>query len=82
MTTNSVGSMFGCFFTAAPAVTNFRQVMACDTARFNRFLHGMLKRGVYLAPAAYEAGFVSGAHGSADIEQTLAAASAVFREDF
>jgi len=82
LTTNSVGSMFGCFFTDAPAVTNFRQVMACDTARFNRFFHGMLKRGVYLAPAAYEAGFVSGAHGSADIEQTLAAASAVFREDF
>ncbi|MGD9983908.1 MAG: glutamate-1-semialdehyde 2,1-aminomutase [Porticoccaceae bacterium] len=82
LTTNSVGSMFGCFFTDAPAVTNFRQVMACDTARFNRFFHGMLKRGVYLAPAAYEAGFVSAAHGSADIEQTLAAASAVFREDF
>jgi glutamate-1-semialdehyde 2,1-aminomutase len=82
LTTNSVGSMFGCFFTDAPAVTNFRQVMACDAARFNRFFHGMLKRGVYLAPAAYEAGFVSAAHGSADIEQTLAAASAVFREDF
>ena len=82
LTTNSVGSMFGCFFTDAPAVTNFRQVMACDTERFNRFFHGMLKRGVYLAPAAYEAGFVSAAHGSADIEQTLAAASAVFREDF
>ena len=82
LTTNSVGSMFGCFFTDAPAVTNFRQVMACDTERFNRFFHGMLKRGVYLAPAAYEAGFVSAAHGSADIAQTLAAASAVFREDF
>ncbi len=82
MTTNSVGSMFGCFFTAAPAVTNFRQVMACDTERFNRFFHGMLKRGIYLAPAAYEAGFVSGAHGAADIEQTLDAASAVFHEDF
>ncbi|MBI2782843.1 MAG: glutamate-1-semialdehyde 2,1-aminomutase [Gammaproteobacteria bacterium] len=82
MTTNSVGSMFGCFFTDAPAVTNFRQVMACDTERFNRFFHGMLKRGIYLAPAAYEAGFVSGAHGAADIEQTLDAASAVFHEDF
>ena len=82
MTTNSVGSMFGCFFTDAPAVTNFRQVMACDTARFNRFFHGMLKRGIYLAPAAYEAGFVSAAHGAAEIEQTLDAASAVFHEDF
>ena len=82
MTTNSVGSMFGCFFTDAPAVTNFRQVMACDTTRFNRFFHGMLKRGIYLAPAAYEAGFVSAAHGAAEIEQTLDAASAVFHEDF
>ncbi len=82
MTTNSVGSMFGCFFTDAPAVTNFRQVMACDTARFNRFFHGMLKRGIYLAPAAYEAGFVSGAHGAAEIEQTLDTAGAVFHEDF
>ncbi|MFZ2209597.1 MAG: glutamate-1-semialdehyde 2,1-aminomutase, partial [Porticoccaceae bacterium] len=82
LTTNSVGSMFGCFFTDAPAVTNFQQVMACDTARFNRFFHGMLKRGIYLAPAAYEAGFVSAAHGAAEIEQTLDAASAVFHEDF
>ncbi len=82
LTTNSVGSMFGCFFTDAPAVTNFRQVMACDTARFNHFFHGMLKRGIYLAPAAYEAGFVSAAHGAAEIEQTLDAASAVFHEDF
>jgi glutamate-1-semialdehyde 2,1-aminomutase len=72
--------MFGGFFTAESAVTNFRQVMACDTARFNRFFHAMLRRGVYLAPAAYEAGFVSAAHGPAEIAQTLAAAAAAFRE--
>jgi len=77
---NQVGSMFGLFFTDAGAVTDFRQVMACDTARFNRFFHAMLNRGVYLAPAAYEAGFVSTAHGSAEIGQTLAAAGAAFRE--
>ncbi|GMU46548.1 MAG: glutamate-1-semialdehyde 2,1-aminomutase [Porticoccaceae bacterium] len=77
---NQVGSMFGGFFTGESAVTNFRQVMACDTARFNRFFHAMLRHGVYLAPAAYEAGFVSIAHGHAEIEQTLAAAAAAFRE--
>jgi len=77
---NQVGSMFGLFFTEAAEVTNFREVMACDTERFNRFFHAMLGRGVYLAPAAYEAGFVSAAHGPAEIEQTLAAAAAAFRE--
>lgn len=77
---NQVGSMFGLFFTEAAEVTNFREVMACDTERFNRFFHAMLHRGVYLAPAAYEAGFVSAAHGPAEIEQTLAAAAAAFRE--
>ncbi len=77
---NQVGSMFGLFFTDTGAVTNFRQVMACDTTRFNRFFHAMLSRGVYLAPAAYEAGFVSTAHGATEIEQTVAAAAAAFRE--
>ena len=77
---NQVGSMFGLFFTDAGAVTNFHQVMACDTARFNRFFHALLSRGVYLAPAAYEAGFVSTAHGPAEIEQTLAAAAAALGE--
>ena len=77
---NQVGSMFGLFFTDAGAVTNFHQVMACDTARFNRFFHALLSRGVYLAPAAYEAGFVSTAHGPAEIGQTLAAAAAALGE--
>jgi glutamate-1-semialdehyde 2,1-aminomutase len=77
-TTNHVGSMFGFFFTDAPQVTNFKQVMACDIPRFNRFFHGMLERGVYLAPASYEAGFLSAAHSVADIEETLDAAREVF----
>ena len=53
--------------------------MACDKERFNRFFHAMLQRGVYFAPSAYEAGFVSAAHGSAEIDATLAAAREAFR---
>ena len=78
LTTNHVGSMFGLFFTETSAVTNFEQVMACDTERFKRFFHGMLEEGVYLAPAAYEAGFMSAAHTSEDIQLTLDAAQRVF----
>jgi glutamate-1-semialdehyde 2,1-aminomutase len=69
----SIGSMFGLYF-RAKAPGNFAEVMQCDKERFNRFFHAMLERGVYLAPSAYEAGFVSAAHGSAEIEATLAAA--------
>jgi glutamate-1-semialdehyde 2,1-aminomutase len=79
-TTNHVGSMFGFFFTNEPKITNFKQVMACDIPRFNKFFHGMLKRGVYLAPASYEAGFMSGAHTDEDIQATLQAAKEVFAE--
>ena len=79
-TTNHVGSMFGFFFTSEPKVTNFKQVMACNIPRFNKFFHGMLKRGVYLAPASYEAGFMSGAHTDEDIQATLQAAKEVFAE--
>src|SRR5690606_39203576 len=61
-TTNHVGSMFGFFFTEEKKVTNFKQVMAGNIPRFNQFFHGLLKRGVYLAPASYEAGFMSVAH--------------------
>jgi glutamate-1-semialdehyde 2,1-aminomutase len=53
--------------------------MQCDKDRFNKFFHAMLDRGVYLAPSAYEAGFVSAAHGAAEIEATLAAVRAAFR---
>jgi len=71
----SIGSMFGLYFRSS-APGNFAEVMQCDRERFNRFFHAMLERGVYLAPSAYEAGFVSAAHGSAEIEATLAAARA------
>jgi glutamate-1-semialdehyde 2,1-aminomutase len=78
MCTNYVGSMFGVFFTEEQSITNYDQVMACDTERFNKFFHGMLENGVYLAPASYEAGFISHAHTSAVIDQTLTAAKNVF----
>ena len=78
-TTNHVGTMWGGFFTDASSVSNFRQVMACDTARFNRFFHGMLQQGVNLAPASYEAAFMSAAHTRDDIDFTLSAARAVFK---
>jgi len=71
--TNHVGGMFGLFF-SAERVTRFAQATACDTALFNRFFHGMLKRGVYLAPSAFEAGFMSSAHSEQDIADTLEAA--------
>jgi glutamate-1-semialdehyde 2,1-aminomutase len=73
----SIGSMFGIYFRAVPP-TSFAEVMQCDRARFNRFFHEMLARGVYLAPSAYEAGFVSAAHSTAEIEATLAAARVAF----
>jgi len=73
-----IGSMFGVYFRATPP-TSFAEVMQCDKDRFNRFFHAMLERGVYLAPSAYEAGFVSAAHGAAEIDETLKAAAAAFR---
>jgi glutamate-1-semialdehyde 2,1-aminomutase len=73
----AIGSMFGVYFRAAPP-TSFAEVMQCDRERFNRFFHEMLTRGVYLAPSAYEAGFVSAAHREKDIEATLAAAREAF----
>jgi len=72
-----IGSMFGLYFRATPP-TSFAEVMQCDAPRFNRFFQVMLAQGVYLAPSAYEAGFVSAAHGAAEVEETLAAASAAF----
>ena len=73
----AIGSMFGVYFRAAPP-TSFAEVMQCDREAFNRFFHEMLARGVYLAPSAYEAGFVSAAHGAAEVEATLAAAREAF----
>ena len=69
--------MFGLYFRATPPST-YAQVMECDREAFNRFFHSMLGRGVYLAPSAYEAGFVSSAHSAADIAATIAAAEAAF----
>ena len=74
----SAGGMFGIFFSSTPP-NDYAQIMACDREHFNRFFHAMLKRGIYLAPSAYEAGFVSAAHGDAEVEQTLAAAKEVFK---
>jgi glutamate-1-semialdehyde 2,1-aminomutase len=75
----SVGGMFGLYFAAEPPFT-YAEVMASDKAAFNRFFHAMLEKGVYLAPSAFEAGFVSAAHSDADIAATIAAAEAVFGE--
>ncbi len=80
MCANQAGAMFGLFFTDQPQVTRFSQVSDCDIDRFTKFFHGMLERGVYLAPSAYEAGFVSAMHGAAEIEQTVEAAAATFAE--
>ncbi|MBF0296440.1 MAG: glutamate-1-semialdehyde 2,1-aminomutase [Magnetococcales bacterium] len=71
-----VGSMFGLFFTSG-VVENFTDAKACDIARFNRWFHGMLNAGIYLAPSAFEAGFVSLAHDDVLLEETLAAAERV-----
>ena len=75
---DSEGGMFGFFF-ADSLPQNYGVVMATDQARFNRFFHGMLQRGVYLAPALYEAGFVSAAHSAADLATTVAAAREALR---
>ncbi len=75
----SVGGMFGLYFAAEPPAT-YAEVMASDKAAFNRFFHAMLEKGIYFAPSAFEAGFVSAAHSDADIAATVAAAEAVFAE--
>ena len=80
MAVNTVGGMFGLFFTEAEKVSSFAQVMQCNQERFKVFFHAMLEQGVYLAPSAFEAGFVSAAHTDVDLEQTLDAASTVFKQ--
>ena len=74
-----LGGMFGFVFTGSGPVRSFAQVAAADIERFRAFFHGMLDEGVYLAPSAFEAGFVSAAHGESEIQQTLDAARKVFR---
>ena len=76
-TTNHVCGMFGLFFSERP-VRSFADVMACDVERFKRFFHAMLADGIYLAPSAFEAGFISAAHSAADIDATIAAARRAF----
>jgi glutamate-1-semialdehyde 2,1-aminomutase len=77
-TTNAVGGMFGLFFSEAESISSFDQVMNCNQERFNTFFHGMLEKGIYLAPSAFEAGFVSSAHSENDIEETITIAEQVF----
>ena len=79
MTTNSIGGMFGVFFTDQSQIVSFNQVMQSNLERFKRFFHAMLKQGVYLAPSAFEAGFVSAAHTDETIEKTLMAAETVMK---
>jgi glutamate-1-semialdehyde 2,1-aminomutase len=78
LATNNVCGMFGFFFTGEQKVDTFAKVMACDVERFRRFFHAMLDAGVYLAPSAFEAGFLSSAHSAEDIEITVAAAAKIF----
>jgi glutamate-1-semialdehyde 2,1-aminomutase len=77
LTTVVVGGMFGFFFTRDARVTSYKQATTCDIERFKKFFHGMLAEGVYLAPSAYEAGFVSSAHSNADITASVEAAGRV-----
>ena len=78
LTTTRVGAMFGLFFTDQQ-VDTYAQAVACDTAAFNRFFHAMLERGVYLAPSAFEAGFMSSAHTPDVIDATISAAREAFK---
>jgi glutamate-1-semialdehyde 2,1-aminomutase len=78
LTTNMAGGMFGLFFSEEEPVTTFAQVMQSDQNLFKRFFHAMLEQGIYLAPSAFEAGFVSAAHSDEDLEKTLEIAAAIF----
>ncbi len=78
LATNHVCGMFGFFFTREATVDSYAKVMASDVQRFNRFFHAMIAQGVYFAPSAFEAGFLSAAHGSVEIDATVAAAERAF----
>ena len=80
MTANHVGGMFGLFFTDEPCVEHYYQVVNCHIERFQSFFHDMLEEGVYLAPSAFEAGFVSSAHGDTEINATLSAVERVLHK--
>jgi glutamate-1-semialdehyde 2,1-aminomutase len=76
--TNQAGAMFGLFFTQGGPVTNYAQATGCDQDAFRAFFQSMLEQGVYLAPSAFEAGFVSAAHSEVQIDATLEAARTAF----
>jgi glutamate-1-semialdehyde 2,1-aminomutase len=80
LSAQSIGGMFGVYFAVAPPAS-YAAVMECDKERFNRFFHRMLDAGVYLAPSAFEAGFVSAAHTAADIDETVRLAHESIRAD-
>lgn len=80
LVTQQAGGMFGIFFTEAPAVTTFAEATQCNLEQFKQFFHAMLKQGVYLAPSAYEASFVSAMHGQKELDATLLAAEKAFTE--
>jgi glutamate-1-semialdehyde 2,1-aminomutase len=69
--------MFGCFFSEDENITSYSQVMKCDQQKFKDFFHGMLNKGVYLAPSPFETGFVSSAHSDIDIDKTITNAESV-----
>ena len=78
LTTVACGGLFGIYFTGEPVIHYYEQVMACQIQNFTKFFNGLLDHGVYLAPSAYEAGFMSLAHTEQDIHQTLEAVAAVW----
>jgi glutamate-1-semialdehyde 2,1-aminomutase len=80
LSTNQVGGMFGFFFSEEKNIRRFAQVTRCDIPRFQKFYHLMLQEGIYLAPSAYEAGFVSAAHGEGELDQTLCAARKAMKQ--
>jgi len=79
LATTGIGGMFGFFFTGAERVSSFEDSMACNGERFNQFFHGMLDKGVYLAPSSFEAGFVSITHSENDIADTIEHAAEVMQ---
>jgi len=79
LTTNHAGSMFGFFFSEERKITNYAQVMACNDSQFKSFFHKMIEAGVYLAPASFEAAFMSQAHSQEDLDTTLEKADDVFK---
>ncbi len=79
LATAQVGGMYGLFFTEASSVTSFAEATTCDLDSFKRFFHLMLEQGIYLAPSAFEAGFISAAHSCDDIDTTIAAAASAFK---